>query len=154
MISNAEVSFTASSLKDAGVRADGRIPFEVRPLELKFLAEPGVVELSLGPTRVLARTSAELGPPFGDRASEGSKDDDDDGKGGMRSMTSFGWDMWNGVARTSSHRKRTSHGLLAFYSVCITLEQVPSVSISICPRCAQKMWSRANPRMPWLKPRD
>mmetsp|Transcript_10791 Transcript_10791/g.27787 ORF Transcript_10791/g.27787 Transcript_10791/m.27787 type:complete len:355 (+) Transcript_10791:333-1397(+) len=69
-LSRNEREFLLASLA-AGARLDGRSPYDFRAVDLNFGQERGHLELSLGPTKVLAQTSCEVVEPSPSRPAEG-----------------------------------------------------------------------------------
>ena len=65
-----EQNFILQGLRE-GVRIDDRDYQDYRNLKLEFGDEYGVVDVSLGKTRVVARVSSEVTTPFSDRKFEG-----------------------------------------------------------------------------------
>ncbi|KAK4456113.1 ribosomal protein S5 domain 2-type protein, partial [Podospora aff. communis PSN243] len=65
-----ERQFVLKALEE-NLRLDGRAFDKYRPLELTFGDEYGVADVTLGKTRVLAKTSAEVTVPYADRPLDG-----------------------------------------------------------------------------------
>ncbi|KAK0738426.1 ribosomal protein S5 domain 2-type protein [Schizothecium vesticola] len=65
-----EKQFVLQALKE-DVRLDGRDLDQYRPLELTFGDQHGVAEVTLGKTKVLVKTSAEVTVPYPDRPLDG-----------------------------------------------------------------------------------
>lgn len=68
--SNLEDAFLQDCF-ESKVRPDGRELFDFRKLQVEFLPSRGKVELRLGNTTVLAKTTLDIVAPRGDRSSEG-----------------------------------------------------------------------------------
>ncbi|ORX74911.1 ribosomal protein S5 domain 2-like protein [Linderina pennispora] len=68
--SNIESQFALDALRQ-GIRVDGRGIYDYRTLKIACGPTPGLVEVQLGETRVLARVSCEVSRPFPDRPTEG-----------------------------------------------------------------------------------
>ncbi|GAA5998198.1 hypothetical protein JCM5350_002917 [Sporobolomyces pararoseus] len=58
-------------LLSRSLRLDGRNPYDLRPVSLKFGEQSGWVECCLGDTKVIAQVSAEIVKPLPDRPYEG-----------------------------------------------------------------------------------
>lgn len=65
-----EIAFLKSALQ-ASIRPDGRSFLQARPLSIRFDAELGWTEVTLGATRVVVSTHASLVAPRSDRPYEG-----------------------------------------------------------------------------------
>ncbi|KAK3234918.1 hypothetical protein CYMTET_54850, partial [Cymbomonas tetramitiformis] len=71
LISSNEKEFIIKAL-ESEQRVDGRRPFDVRKLNVKFGPDDGAVEVQLGQTRVAVVVTADLSEPYGDRPNEGT----------------------------------------------------------------------------------
>eukprot|EP00466_Bigelowiella_natans_P003201 jgi/Bigna1/131215/aug1.13_g5923 len=69
-VSTNECQFIYKALA-SNLRVDGRKPMKMRRVKIKFLRKSGAVEVSIGKTRVLAATTADIVKPWPDRPSEG-----------------------------------------------------------------------------------
>ncbi|KLU89371.1 exosome complex exonuclease RRP45 [Magnaporthiopsis poae ATCC 64411] len=65
-----EKAFVLQALQQ-NLRLDGREVDQYRPIKLNFGDEYGVVDVELGKTRILAKTSAEVTVPYADRPFDG-----------------------------------------------------------------------------------
>ncbi|CAG9464269.1 unnamed protein product [Pedinophyceae sp. YPF-701] len=71
VVSTCEKEFVKTAI-EAGVRLDGRKPYDFRDIHIEFGLDDCSAEVSLGDTRALAVVRGEIEQPFPDRQSEGS----------------------------------------------------------------------------------
>ena len=70
VLSSNESAFVTRALAE-GLRVDGRRRLETRSLSMSVSKQLGCIQLSLGDTKLLATTTAELVEPYPDRPAEG-----------------------------------------------------------------------------------